>query len=108
MLFEINIVLTVNKTSIGDKWIRLIFLLQIQTIKMSEQNISSFNIPNVSLPIKITKQIMKDRLLESDNEKMQNNETNLLIKTGMTDFWAQNTSYKRLIEYAGIICMNNI
>ena len=33
---------THNKTPIGEKWIGLIFLFQIQTIKMSAQNISNF------------------------------------------------------------------
>ena len=96
-----------DKTPIGEKWIGLIFLFQIQTIKMSAQNISNFYIPNVSLSIKITKQIVKDNLLELENEEVENSETNLLIEPGITDFWTQNTSYKRLIESAEIVGMNS-
>ena len=96
-----------NKTLIGDKLIGLIFFLQIQTIKISEQNISNFYILNVSLSIKITKQIVKDKLLELDNEEMQNSETNLPIEPGITDFWTQNASYKKQIESARIVGMNN-
>ena len=53
---------------------------------MSAQNISNFYIPNVSLSIKITKQIVKDNLLELDNEDLENSETNLLMEPGITDF----------------------
>ena len=49
-------------------------------------NISNFYIPNVSLSIKITKQIVKDKLPELENEQMQNSETNLLLESGKTDF----------------------
>ena len=50
---------------------------------------------------------MKGNLFELDNEEMQNNETNLQIEPWITDFWTQNISYKRLIESAEIVGMNN-
>ena len=74
---------------------------------MNIQKISNFYIPNVSVAINIKKITLEIYKNDSDQEMNENDQVDLVLEVGITDFWALNSLYKRLVTTADIKNMNN-
>ena len=74
---------------------------------MNIQRISNFYIPNVSVAINTKKRTLEIYKNDSDQEVNENDQVDLLLEVGITDFWALNSLYKRLVTTADINNMNN-
>ena len=74
---------------------------------MNEQSISNFYTPNISTAVKIVKKNLDEPLPNIDQEMMEDNESYLMLDSGITDFWTINNSYKKLIESSEIAGKNN-
>ena len=74
---------------------------------MNIQRISNFYIPNVSVAINIKKRTLEIYKNDSDQEVNENDQVDLPLEVGITDFWALNSLYKRLVTTADIKNMNN-
>ena len=74
---------------------------------MNIQRISNFYIPNVSVAINTKKRTLEIYKNDSDQEMNENDQVDLLLEVGITDFWALNSLYKRLVTTADIKNMNN-
>ena len=74
---------------------------------MNIQRISCFYIPNVSVVINIKKRTLEIYKNDSDQEVNENDQVDLLLEVGITDFWALNSLYKRLVTTADTKNMSN-
>ena len=83
------------------------YYLQFQDSKMSIQCLSNFYLPNVSSSIKITKRDLEDQFQATDNEMKEDSKNDLLLESGITDFWTLNSSYKNLVISAEIVNIDN-
>ena len=61
---------------------------------MDIQRISNFYIPNVSVAINTKKRTLEIYKNDSDQEMNENDQVDLLLEVGITDFWALNSLYK--------------
>ena len=77
------------------------------SLNMSIQRISNFYTPNISFTFIIQKTTLDIAEIESNNEMSVDDEDDLLIVPGITDFWKINNAYRNLVSSAGIEDMNN-
>ena len=74
---------------------------------MSIQKVSNIYTPSMSESINIKKRTLKIHRKEADQEMKDNDEDDLLLESGITDFWVHNNSYKQLITTTEMKNMNN-
>ena len=95
------------KTPITNKWNEIIYYLNNQALKISIQKVSNIYTPSMSESINIKKRTLKIHRKEADQEMKDNDEDDLLLESGITDFWVLNSSYKQLITTTEMKNMNN-
>ena len=74
---------------------------------MSIQKVSNIYTPSMSESINIKKRTLKIHRKEADKEMKVNDEDDLLLESGITDFWVLNSSYMQLIITTEMKNMNN-
>ena len=77
------------------------------SLNMSIQRISNFYTPNISSSFIIQITTLDVAEIESNNEMSVDDEDDLFIVPGITDFWKINNADRNLVSSAGIEDMNN-